>query len=127
MPCKTCNGSGERPHWKHDGTMQTCIDCDGRGYFDAPKLTEILMAIQGRKRVMSPLLGKEIKALRSKRPDDVRAYFVWRMARFHCGIDQSIPMMAALDVSGDPYREVLDGIASTYGEALKQPLPWRGM
>ena len=127
MPCKTCNGSGERPHWRHDGTMQTCIDCNGRGHFDAPKLVEILTAIQGRKRVRSPLLGKEIKALRSKRPDDARANYVWRMARFHAGIDMSIPMMAAMDVSGDPYVDMLDHIASTYGEALKQPLPWRGM
>ena len=122
MPCETCNGSGEVEHWRHDGTMKPCSDCNGRGHFDAPKLVEILTAIQGRKRVYSPRHKKEILALRSKRPDDVRAYYVWRMARFHAGIDVSIPMMAAMDVSGDPYVEILDHIALTYGKALKQPL-----
>ena len=122
MPCKTCNGSGEVEHWRHDGTMKPCSDCNGRGHFYATKLVEILTAIQGRKRVYSPLHKQEVNALRSKRPDDARANYVWRMARFHAGIDMSIPMMAAMDVSGDPYVKMLDHIALTYGKALKQPL-----
>ena len=118
MPCKTCNGSGERPHWRGDGTMQTCSDCDGRGYFAAPDFKAILKAIEGRKRVISPLLGHEIKALRAKRPDDGRAYYVWRMTRFHSGADVCMPMTAAFEISGDPYIKELNELAASYAAAL---------
>lgn len=118
MPCKTCNGSGERPHWRGDGTMQTCSDCDGRGYFAAPDFKAILKAIEGRKRVISPLLGHEIKALRAKRPDDGRAYYVWRMTRFHSGADVCMPVVASWEVSGDPYRKELDDFAAGFAAVL---------
>ena len=119
MPCKTCNGSGEVEHWRHDGTMKPCSDCDGRGYFVAPDFKAILKAIQGRKRIMSPCEGGGvIKALRTKRPDDSRAYFVWRLTRFHSGADVCMPMTAAFEISGDPYIKELNEFAASYAAAL---------
>jgi hypothetical protein len=64
--------------------------------FSAPVLEEIVALIKGR------------KGLRSKRPDDQRAYYVWRLARFHGGVDVTLPVMAEMDSSSDPYKELLD-------------------
>jgi hypothetical protein len=93
-PCKSCNGTGKGTYHK-----QECYSCDGKGHFAALDVDSIVTAIIGR------------KGLKSKRPDDSRAYYVWRMARFHGGKDVTLPMMASLDVRGDPYRNELDAIS----------------
>ena len=82
-----------------------CLSCDGRGYFLPPDPAAIVAACLGRK-------GK----LASKRPADDRAYYVWRMARFHGGADVTLPMSAQLGVRNDPFALVLD----TYADALAQ-------
>ena len=116
-PCTQCHGTGQRR--RSDDTVQPCIHCDGRGHFDAPDFKAILKAIEGRKRIMSPCEGVGvIKALRTKRPDDSRAYFVWRMTRFHSGADVCMPMTAAFEISGDPYFKELNEFAASYAAAL---------
>lgn len=109
LPCRKCNGSKLTIHESFtalDGriyprTEKPCIWCDGIGTFDKPDIQSLVTAIKGRKP------GK----LRSKRPDDTRAYFIWRMVRFHTGDDVCLPMAAQMDVAADPYRELLEQVA----------------
>lgn len=85
-----------------------CYACDGKGWFSPPNEEAI-------RRLCFTKHG-----LRSTRPRDTtetacghsqRAYYVWRMARFHGGKDVTMPVMAALDVRGDPYVKELDALA----------------
>jgi hypothetical protein len=108
LPCKCCKGTGIKPALISDGKVlikeKKCFDCSGSGTFSAPVLEEIVALIKGR------------KGLRSKRPDDRRAYYVWRLARFHGGVDVTLPVMAEMDSSSDPYKELLD----IWGQAIAQ-------
>lgn len=114
LPCSKCE-DGINPSGKK------CNFCDGAGFFVRPIIADICKLIKGRKD----------GTLRSKRPDDNRAYFVWRHAKFfgdpaHC----SIPMFATVGVLGDPYVPYLEEIArqvarTIYGTADAGPGRWR--
>jgi len=116
LPCRKCNGSKltiREEFTSMDGkvyprTEKPCIWCDGVGHFTKPDLVELVAAVKGRKP----------GTLRSKRPDDARAYFIWRMARFHTGADVTLPMTAQMDIAPDPYRELLDFWAEKVAERL---------
>lgn len=116
LDCLRCNGSKLTIHeaWtSQNGTHyprreQPCIWCDGVGHYLKPDLGSLVKAIKGRKP----------GTLRSKRPDDTRAYFVWRMARFHTGADVTMPMTAQMDISSDPYKDLLDAWAELVAEKL---------
>lgn len=43
-----------------------------------------------------------------------RAYYVWRLARFHGGKDVTMPVMANIMVHGDPELKGLDEMAEWY-------------
>ena len=103
-PCNRCKGSGEQvsPAFEIDGRhypehRRTCSSCKGHGNMMAPDFDAIALAIAGRG-------GK----LKSKRPADKRAYFVWRMARFHGGADVTMPVMASVGIYGDPFEKELE-------------------
>jgi hypothetical protein len=115
-PCERCNGTktttrkaftytdhrtGKQTHYP-DKT-EPCYKCAGAGQFAAPDETAIFAKIKGR------------KGLRSARPareaGSDRAYYVWRMARFHGGVDMTMPVMASLEIGGDPWRKELDELA----------------
>jgi hypothetical protein len=100
LPCKCCKGTGIKPPIISGDRVlvkeKECFDCKGTGTFSAPVLEEIVALIKGR------------KGLRSRRPDDRRAYYVWRLARFHGGQDMALPVMAEMDSSSDPYKDLLD-------------------
>ena len=105
-PCLTCKGKGKRltDSFTHNGQFYParsydCLTCQGVGEFGPPDQVAILKAIVGR------------KGLRSKRPEPPREYYVWRWARFHGGTDVTMPVMATLEVRGDPYQSDLERIA----------------
>ena len=106
-PCGRCAGTRTLTHDAFvavDGTAypahtQPCYACKGRGSFAKPDVDAIIATIKGR------------KGLRSKRPDDARAYYVWRMARFHGGADVTLPVCAGMEIGGDPFQPELDAIA----------------
>jgi len=81
--------------------VDPCYACDSKGEFPKPDVAAIIEAIRGR--------GG--KGLRSKRPDNRRAYYVWRLARFHGGADVTMPMTATMDNSSDPWLKELDSLA----------------
>lgn len=93
--CESCKGTGQHPF----GWRPNCSSCGGSGTFCEPDRDVIWLAIRGR------------KGLVSKRPKDGRAYYVWRMARFHGGLDTTMPVMASLEIHGDPWRPELDKLA----------------
>jgi hypothetical protein len=43
--------------------------------------------------------------------DAQRAYYVWRLAQFHGGVDMRMPMVAGMVVRGDPFLDDLDALA----------------
>jgi len=107
--CESCKGKG-----KHDArTLSTgyliaeksCFSCKGTGTFQPINESEILNAI-----LVSPKNKKP--RLRSTKPKgNDRAAYVWRMARFHGGVDTHLPIIASLDVNGDPFRKELDALS----------------
>lgn len=106
LNCTNCHGAGETEHWRKDGTMRVCSCCDGRGTFESPDLKQLCEAIRGRKP----------RTVRSKRPEDPRAFFLWRMTRFHSGADVTLPVVATMDVDGDPFKPVLEIAAQMIAE-----------
>lgn len=116
LPCRKCNGSKLTIYeaWtSEDGKHyprreKPCIWCDGVGHYTRPDIPSLIKAVKGRKP------GK----LRSKRPEDPRAYFIWRMARFHTGADVCLPMVAQMDIVSDPYRDLLELAAELLAERL---------
>lgn len=104
--CDSCKGSGQyiREAFSYEGKdypryVRACLSCNGAGTLPTPDVQSIIKAIKGR------------KGLCSKRPKDGRAYYVWRMARFHGGADVTMPIGAMTEIHGDPWRPELDKIA----------------
>ena len=113
-PCFFCGGSGEddgKPCRRCRATGRIrCESCEGRGTFKRPDFKRILEEIKGR------------RGLRSKRPQNFRAYYVWRWARFHGGVDVTLPMVASTLLGSDPYRKELDvlaGVSKPLEEAME--------
>ena len=109
--CTSCSGAGVtvREAFSYEGRSypekrSPCASCEGRGTFSAPCDATIEQAIKGRASAGSA-------RLRSARPKDRRAHYVWRMARFHGGVDMTMPVMASVEIHGDPYRAELDALA----------------
>jgi hypothetical protein len=60
---------------------------------------------------------------------EARAYYVWRLARFHGGKDCTMPVMADMVVRGDPCKGELDKLADviareSFGTDLGAALRW---
>ena len=112
LPCNGCAGTGTRKPIISDGKIivpaKPCFDCGGTGSFTAPDIPALLKLIKGRKP----------GTLRSKRPDNARAYYIWRLTRFHGGQDVTLPMQATFEVSGDPYVPLLDAVAERVAQAV---------
>jgi hypothetical protein len=104
--CSRCKGTGtftlggfESCGQVYPEVVRACYCCNGKKAFEAPVLSALVDEIKGR------------KGLRSSRPASNRAYYVWRMARFHGGVDVTMPITAISCVSGDPFVKELDLIA----------------
>jgi len=100
-----------RPH----RTDPPCQACKGRGTWDAPDVDAILATIsagQKSKTGRKPTFRKSWPSTTDRSTvEGSRAYFVWRLARFHGGADVTLPMTAETLSSADPYRAYLDRIA----------------
>jgi RNA polymerase subunit RPABC4/transcription elongation factor Spt4 len=121
MPCNKCHGVV---------TDTTCPYCRGNRFFPKPEDLQILVRIVGSR-------GKNAGQFRITSPsrDGVhgrRAYYVWRMARFHGGEDVSMPILAEKMVQGDPYLPYLNTLATevakrTFGTHLGAVKHYRGL
>lgn len=122
LPCKVCHGSGISHHDAFTFQGHTyaerndpCSACDGLGTFpeiDDAALLARIASTQGKnkgKLRASFSRGRGLKGEEQIREE--RAYYVWRLARFHGGADTTMPMTAELFSRGDPYRDRLDLLA----------------
>ena len=121
--CKSCKGTGKLSY-----SDNPCVTCNGEKTVEAPDVQSILALIKGR------------KGLRSKAPDihganwtplNLRAYYVWRMARFHGGMDVTMPVTATTLVHGDPFVPELGALAEAvakrvYGTDMAAAYRWAG-
>lgn len=123
--CTKCAGLTRRPgyYWikengeRYTAPETTCHYCNGSGQFPALDIAGIADEIKGR------------KGLRSTRPKSTRAYYVWRMARFHGGADVTMPVCATMDIAGDPFTKELDILADAvarkvHGSDMRAALRW---
>jgi len=111
--CLSCKGSGLHHHEAFTSGTESfpakdyrCNACGGTGVFAAIAVPAILEAIRGR------------KGLCSRRPEGARAYYVWRMARFHGGIDVTMPVVATMLSCGDPFRAEMDIMADAVAKRV---------
>ena len=121
--CQSCKGTGKRTY-----SDKPCLTCNGQVNIEAPNVQSILTLIKGR------------RGLRSKAPDvhgvnwtllNLRAYYVWRLARFHGGMDVTMPMTATSLVHGDPFVHELGALAEAvakrvYGTDMAAAYRWAG-
>jgi hypothetical protein len=128
--CLRCRGTGQRTvgYGPQAGQLETCYVCQGRKFFPALDVDAIRAAIKGRKGLRSArpkwIGGRGIEAMHAS-----RCYYVWRMARFHGGVDMRMPMMADLEVGGDPFQRELDALADAaaiqyFGSDLRAARRW---
>lgn len=97
----------------------TCNTCEGRGVMPCPDFDAIFTAVTTTRGA-----EKGNRAFRKSAPEgwkqsnrglaNRRAYYCWRMARFHGGADVTMPMVASLYAGNDAFRPELDA----YAEAL---------
>jgi hypothetical protein len=126
--CPRCKGAGEvEDHFK--GGMRECLNCKGaRTYtgFDVTALVSAICATKGKNK------GKIRASMTSTFSGDQnarRAYYVWRLARFHGGADVTQPMMADLALGSDPFKPELDQLADIvakeqFGSNMRAALVW---
>lgn len=137
-PCICCSGVGTtilEGFTSTEGKVYptrtiTCTSCNGEKNF--PEVEEsfiraLLIAGKGKNK------GKIRAAMTSPSKNDgvmaARAYYVWRLARFHGGVDVTLPVTAEFVVRGDPYRNELEKLACKYaseffGSEMKGAARW---
>lgn len=131
--CERCKGTKiiHSPGFAgYPATDKPCTYCQD-GYFPPIDLDALVLAIVASK-------GKNKGKLKSSMTSvfgDIagsRAYYVWRLARFHGGKDMTMPMMADLGVRSDPFRKELDLLADVvakaeFGTDLAAAMRWKGL
>jgi hypothetical protein len=107
--CKRCEGVGSADFL---GKAETCRYCNGTGVFAEVNASEIFsLVISSKGKNKGKLKSSMTSPFRSDGLLKNRAYYVWRMARFHGGVDTTMPVMAGMCVRNDPYTEELDLLA----------------
>lgn len=108
--CPRCEGKGYRT-WAEDSSTRPCRTCATTGSqpgLDVKGLIDAVFTKRGktktfRKSMTTTGCWNNVQA--------ARAYYVWRLARFHGGKDVSMPMNAGLLCDGDAFKAELDEIA----------------
>ena len=136
--CRTCKGDKVtrlEGFTALDGTVyaaseRKCYACNGEGIFpkvDVDGIRQLLLASKGKNKgklraaMTSPVYTQPI--------NEKRAYYVWRLARFHGGKDPRMPMMADLTSRGDPFKKDLDLMADamakeSFGTDMAAAIRW---
>jgi hypothetical protein len=136
--CTRCKGTCKRvsPGFTAlDGTVYPeriydCTACGGRGTFpalDIPAITALILT--GKDRRFRKSWPSKLSPWRSKDAHERRAYYVWRLARFHGGADVTMPMTAMTVSEGDPFKKVLDALSDVvarkvYGSDMAAAHRW---
>jgi hypothetical protein len=92
-----------------------CISCESRGDFppldDAASLAIIQRIVATKGKNKGHIRASMTAPWRDGTVAEARAYYVWRLARFHGGKDMTMPMSADSVVRGDPFKKELDALS----------------
>lgn len=121
-PCQRCNGAGvTHSQWAKDNGYEgpagkPCTSCDGAGQFPGLDVEAVMsLVLTGKPGAKNRRFRKswpeKLNVWRNKDASVARAYYVWRLARFHGGADVTMPMTADMAVRSDPFRKELDKMA----------------
>lgn len=122
QPCQRCHGIGSLVHsafGSYPAKRAECPYCHGYGEYPDIDIPRVLADI-----TLPAKAGSKRPIRKSSPPGDrrtvngSRAYFVWRLARFHGGIDVTMPIMAEVAIEGDPYHKELDELAGRVAERV---------
>ena len=78
---------------------------------DVEAILTTICTVKGKVKKFRSAWPSKLNIWRSKDLAAKRAYFVWRLARFHGGADVTLPMTAYDAVSHDPFKAELDLLA----------------
>lgn len=128
-PCTRCKGTGVRisPAWTADNGRHfpeqtyTCSACHGEKTFpglDIPAIIELVMTGKGDKRRFRKSWPSKMSPWGNKNTTERRAYFIWRLARFHGGADVTMPMTAMDTTAGDPFKDALDALSDVVAKKV---------
>lgn len=91
-----------------------CTGCEGRKTFAMFDKEAILVtitttrgAVGGQRNLRKAWAGRE----HFRDHEVARQYYCWRLARFHGGVDMTMPMTAGLVMRADPFKPELDKLA----------------
>lgn len=126
--CKRCHGVGKYSYPNEQ--LQDCLYCNATGIFepvDESQILALIIATRGKNK--DKLRGSMTSPIRSDGVLKNRAYYVWRMARFHGGVDITMPVMASTCINNDPYRDELDLLADkvavlSFGSNMRASYRW---
>lgn len=138
LPCKTCKGEGKVHHEgftdvhgkEYPSRSYPCSSCKATGQFpeiDEAAIRAEILAGQGKNKGKLRAAFSSNGAFRDIAK--ARAYYVWRLARFHGGKDMTMPITADTATRGDPYKDQLDKLADTiakesFGTDLAAAVRW---
>jgi hypothetical protein len=113
--CAKCSGTGQVEDILNKGELRACHYCKGIGSWEplGVQYDGILKLLAGRKpglRKSRPKFAPDNCNFDTRVMHD-RAYYIWRLARFHGGVDVTLPMTAQWGSAGDPELELLDAMA----------------
>jgi hypothetical protein len=120
-PCKHCQGTGlSTSSWAKPG--EPCTWCEGLGQLPAIDAADILRRItttRGTKSLRRSFTSYPDRFASSReRVAHHRAYYVWRLARFHGGADVTMPVIASMTCGSDPFRPELDLMADVVAQRV---------
>jgi hypothetical protein len=112
---------------------ETCSRCNGDKQWKAPNWDLILQQIttgrgmpQGTRKMLAAFPSK-LKHYSDR--EAARAYYVWRLARFHGGKDMTMPVTADMVIGGDPFYKDLSAMADIvakryFGSNMRAAARW---
>jgi hypothetical protein len=138
-PCPKCKGEGHtHSEWRvengYEGPEgQVCHRCKGKGSFpglSVKAIVDALFTTKGKARVFRKAFPSKLNHYGTL--DGARAYYVWRLARFHGGADVTMPMTADMVIGSDPFRAELDLMSEmiarrVFGSDMAGAYRWNGL
>lgn len=125
--CLRCNGEGTVFHKGftslegkvYPDETKPCYGCKGAKVFQEPDYDAIVSAVVSSKgKSKGKLKASWQGAEHYSDLNAARAYYVWRLARFHGGVDMRMPMTADMVLRSDPFKPELDKLADIVAKKL---------
>lgn len=122
--CGRCKGTKITKGMSGEGYNfpdRPCYFCDGKGVlggFDPLTIVKACFVVKPGKSARFRQSPPSKWSARKRGSDGARAYYVWRMVRFHGGKDVTMPMEAISVCEGDPALPLLDVLVSVVAKRV---------